>query len=56
MGQTSKSNDGYTLSAVFKEAQGFQKRSKMHTRMESLGTENHKNPPHTELKKKQRQT
>ena len=39
-GQTSKNDDGYTLSAVFEEAQGFQKCSKMDARMESLGTEN----------------
>ena len=51
-GQTSKNNDRYTLSAVFEEAQGFQKCSKMDARMESLGTENHKNPPHTELQEK----
>ena len=39
-GQTSKNYDGYTLSAVLEEAQGFQKYSKMDARMESLGTEN----------------
>ena len=50
-GQTSKNDDGYTLSAAFEEAQGFRKFSKMHAWMESLGTENHKNPAHTELKK-----
>ena len=50
-GQTSKNADNYTLTAVLEEAQGFQKSSKMEARMESLGTENHKNPLHTELKK-----
>ena len=48
-GQTSKIDDAYTLSAVFKEAQGSQKGVKMEARMESLGTQSHKNPPHTEL-------
>ena len=40
MDQSSKNDDGCTLSAVFEEAQGFQKCSKMDARMESLGTEN----------------
>ena len=51
-GPTSKNNDSYTLSAVFEEAQAFQKCLKMDARMESLGIENHKNPPHTELQKR----
>ena len=51
-GQTSKIDNAYTLSAGFKEAQGSQKGVKMEARMESLGTQNHKNPETRTLEKK----
>ena len=41
-GQTSKSDDSYTLAAVFSKAKGSQEVMKMGAKMEPQGTQNHK--------------
>ena len=50
-GQTIKINDGYTLSTVFSEAHGSQKRLKMEAKMEPQGIGNHKNHEKRALQK-----